>query len=86
MTKPLPIFLAAHEGDVEPLRKLGARVWYVRDCVGIAEDDVVLIARGDGNRIHEICYVGFRPSHAHQAAGEGIRSIVPRTLSRPVSS
>jgi hypothetical protein len=46
-----PAFLTRGEADAAVLRSLGARVWCVGDRVGLAETDVILIARGGGREM-----------------------------------
>lgn len=43
-----PVFLSDDEADVALLRKHGATAWRVGERIGIPDDNVILIARGDG--------------------------------------
>jgi hypothetical protein len=51
--KPSPSFLVEDEADAEFLRAIGARVSLVRDVVGQAEVNTVLIARADARAARE---------------------------------
>jgi hypothetical protein len=48
-----PAFVVQHEDDAAVLRQCGARVRMAADAVGIASDNIILIARGDGMRALE---------------------------------
>ena len=43
-----PVFLADNEADVAFLQKHGATAWRIGERLGISDDNIILVARGDG--------------------------------------